>query len=128
MKVQQKDITIIPPDPKYDSHIRYNGNIKEKFDEIVSEFNETVGMEKGIVVDAQSQGDVDQLATSVQNSVNQAIGSSPMPDLFAAYPDTALSVHKIKGLVNLEKYFTQDELNEYRKEFLEEGEASNNKG
>ena len=99
----------------------YNGNIKEKFDEIVSEFNETVGMEKGIVVDAQSQGDVDQLATSVQNSVNQAIGSSPMPDLFAAYPDTALTVHKIKGLVNLEQYFTQEELNEYRKEFLEEG-------
>ena len=78
-------------------------------------------MEKGIVVDAQSQGDVDQLATSVQNSVNQAIGSSPMPDLFAAYPDTALTVHKIKGLVNLEQYFTQEELNEYRKEFLEEG-------
>ena len=103
-------------------------SIKEKFDEIVSEFNETVGMEKGIVVDAQSQGDVDQLATSVQNSVNQAIGSSPMPDLFAAYPDTALTVHKIKGLVNLEQYFTQEELNEYRKEFLEEGEASNKKG
>ena len=51
-----------------------------------------------------------------------------MPDLFAAYPDTALTVHKIKGLVNLEQYFTQEELNEYRKEFLEEGEASNNKG
>ncbi len=48
----------------------YNGNIKNKFDALITEFNETVGMEKGIVVDAQSQGDVNQLATAVYESAN----------------------------------------------------------
>jgi len=36
----------------------YNGQTKETFDRLVAEFNETIGTEKGIVVDAQSQGDV----------------------------------------------------------------------
>lgn len=99
----------------------YNGNIKEKFDVLVSEFNETVGIEKGIVVDAQSQGDVDQLAMAMQDSASEAIGSLPMPDLFAAYPDTAFTVNKIKELVDLKTFFNNDELLEYRDEFLDEG-------
>lgn len=100
----------------------YNGNIKERFDDLVAEFNETVGMEKGIVVDAQSQGDVNQLARAMKDSAGEEIGSLRMPDLFAAYPDMAYTVYKIKGLVNLNTIFTQDELSKYREEFLDEGE------
>ena len=36
----------------------YNGHIKDNFDELISEFNETKGMELGIVADAKSLGDV----------------------------------------------------------------------
>ncbi len=99
----------------------YNGSIKENFDNIVSEFNETVGMEKGIFVDAQSQGDIEQLSVSIKNSVFQSLGSYPMPHLFAAYPDVAYAVYKNNKLVNLDAYFTPEELSEYRKEFLYEG-------
>lgn len=99
----------------------YNGNIKEKFDALVAEYNETVGMQRGIVVDAQSQGDVEQLAIAIEESAKEAIGALPMPDLFAAYPDTAFTVHNIKGLVDLQTYFSKQELTEYREEFLEEG-------
>lgn len=99
----------------------YNGNIKDKFDALVSEFNETKGIDLGIVVDAQSQGDVGQLATAVYESASKSIGAQPMPDIFAAYPDNAFRVHEITELVNLETYFTSSELEEYRAEFLEEG-------
>lgn len=99
----------------------YNGNIKEAFDQLVTEFNETVGMEQGIVVDAQSQGDVNQLATAVFDAANESIGSSPMPDIFASYPDNAFRVHEIVDIVNLNEYFSEEELSEYRNEFLEEG-------
>ncbi|MEG0570186.1 MAG: sugar ABC transporter substrate-binding protein, partial [Oscillospiraceae bacterium] len=40
----------------------YNGGIKAQFDELVQTFNETVGKEKGIIVDAYSQGGVNELA------------------------------------------------------------------
>ena len=99
----------------------YNGNIKEKFDALVTEFNETLGMEKGIVIEAKSQGDVSQLATAVYESANQSIGSAPMPDIFASYPDNAFRVSKIVKLVKLDEYFSEQELGQYRKEFLEEG-------
>ncbi|GAU76597.1 extracellular solute-binding protein [Fusibacter sp. 3D3] len=104
----------------------YNGNIKEAFDDLVSEFNETVGMEQGIVVEAKSQGDVNQLATAVFDAANQSIGSSPMPDIFAAYPDNAYRVNQITNLVHLETYFSKEEIEAYRQEFLEEGRFSPN--
>jgi len=99
----------------------YNGNIKKEFDELVSEFNETLGVEKGIVVEAKSQGDVNQLATEVFDSANKSIGSLPMPEIFASYPDNAYRVSQIVDLVSLEEYFSEEELNSYRQEFLEEG-------
>ena len=99
----------------------YNGQTKESFDRLISQFNETIGTEAGIVVDAQSQGDVNQLATAVFDAANQTIGSAPMPNIFASYPDNAFRVNQIVKLVKLDQYFTKEELSEYRKEFLEEG-------
>lgn len=100
----------------------YNGNIKDKFDGLVAEFNETIGIEKGIVVDAQSRGDVGQLASAVFDAANESIGTEPMPDIFAAYPDNAIRVHQIVPLVNLETYFSKEDLYEYKEEFLQEGQ------
>lgn len=104
----------------------YNGNIKESFDALVSEFNETVGVKEGVVIDSQSQGDVNQLATAVFDAANQSIGAAPMPDIFASYPDNAFRVNQIVDLVSLEAYFTKEELSSYRPEFLEEGRFLSN--
>ena len=99
----------------------YNGHIKDNFDELISEFNETKGMELGIVADAKSLGDVGQLADAVYDSASAAIGSEEMPDIFAAYPDNAIRAHKLTGLVDMESYFSESEIKEYRSEFLREG-------
>ena len=64
----------------------YSGHNKEKFDELVSKFNNSIGMEKGIVIDAKSLGDVEELKTVVLDVANKKIGAQPMPDIFAAYP------------------------------------------
>lgn len=99
----------------------HNGNVKDKFDALVNKFNETIGAERGIVVEAKSYGDVNQLAEAVYDAANKTIGSQAMPDIFAAYPDNAYRINKISELVDLEQYFSQDELKEFRKEFLDEG-------
>lgn len=100
----------------------YNGNIKDKFDSLVSEFNETIGVEKGIVIEAKSQSDVNQLATAVFDAANKTIGAAPMPDIFAAYPENAFRVNEVSPLVDLSQYFNSEELSTYRKEFLAEGQ------
>jgi multiple sugar transport system substrate-binding protein len=99
----------------------YNGGAKEAFDNLVTQFNETVGMEQGIVVDAQSQGSVNQLADAVFDAANESIGASPLPHIFASYADNAIRVHQIVPLVPLTEYFTDEDLSQYRQEFLEEG-------
>jgi len=99
----------------------YSGQTKTQFDALVNTFNETVGMNEGIVVDAYSQGDVQQLATAVYDAANGKIGAQKLPDIFAAYPENAFRVNEIVPLINFEKYFTADELKKYRAEFLNEG-------
>ncbi len=99
----------------------YNGTVKNQFDSLVTKFNETVGMEQGVLVDAQSYGDVNELADAVYRAADKSIGAQPMPDIFAAYPDNAFRVNKIIDLVNLEAYFTKEELSLIRQDFLEEG-------
>lgn len=99
----------------------YNGTVKDKFDELVMKFNDTIGTEQGIVIEAQSYGDVNELADALFASANEEIGSMPMPDVFAAYPENVFRIDQIKELVDLGQYFSQKELEEIRYEFLEEG-------
>ena len=46
----------------------YNGTLLESFNTLVKTFNETVGKEKGIIVEAYSQGSVNELEASVMQS------------------------------------------------------------
>lgn len=99
----------------------YNGSTQEVFDGLVNEFNNTIGMERGIVVESQSQGSVEQLATAVYDAASETIGSQPIPEIFATYSDTAFRVHELVDLISLDEIFSQKELSEYRTEFLDEG-------
>ena len=53
----------------------YNGTQKAAFDGLVTEFNETVGAEKGIVVEAYSQGNVNDLIQKVEESAEKKVGA-----------------------------------------------------
>lgn len=119
----QKDKDLLDPEKPITITLwhYYNGHTKDRFDELVTEFNETIGMERGIVIDAMSQGDVAQLAAAVFDSAQARLGAQPMPDVFASYPDNAYRVHQIVPLVELETYMTTEELDAYRQEFLDEG-------
>lgn len=99
----------------------YNAVAKARFDELILEFNETVGREQGIVVDAVGYGSSEELEEVLYASANQVIGSESLPDIFSSYPDNAYRLDKIAPLVSLNEYFSEEELGEYREEFLEEG-------
>ena len=99
----------------------YNAFAKTKFDEKVTEFNETKGLELGIVVDAYGFGSSGELDDALFNSANEIIGSDPLPNVFTAYPDSAYRLDQLAPLVEMEEYYSAEELGRYRTEFLSEG-------
>lgn len=103
----------------------YNGVQQTNFDEIVNEFNETVGYEKGIIVDSTAEGSIEELSEKVLSALNNEIGSISTPNIFAAYAETAYAVDKMGYACDLKKYFTSEELAEYVPSYIEEGQFSN---
>lgn len=99
----------------------YNGPQKEAFDEMVAEFNDTVGMEKGITVEAFNKGNVNELTDAVLASANKKVGADEVPDIFAGYADTAYQVDKFGMVASLDSYLTKKEIEEYIPSYIEEG-------
>lgn len=99
----------------------YNGVQQENFDSMVIEFNETLGHELGIHVEARGKGTINDLADSALASLRGDIGSETAPNMFAAYAETAYTVEKLGMAVDLSKYFTGEELSEYVDGYLDEG-------
>ena len=99
----------------------YNGPQKNAFDDLVSQFNEGPGREQGVVVEAFSQGNVNELIQKVIDAADQKVGAGEIPDIFAAYADTAYQLDQ-KGLVaSLDQYLTQEEINAYVTGYITEG-------
>lgn len=99
----------------------YNGLQQSQFETMVNDFNSSVGAEKGIVVEAFSQGSINELAEKLLASANKEVGAEKLPDIFAAYADNAYTLDQMGLVADLSPYFTEKELAEYREEYIEEG-------
>lgn len=99
----------------------YNGVQQVQFDEMVAEFNDTIGSEKGIYVEAFSKNSINELAESVIAAVNKEAGSEEAPDIFGTYVETAYQIDKMGKLVDLNQYLTKDDKSEFVEEYLQEG-------
>ena len=119
---QQKGVGLDPSNPvTLTVWHYYNGAQQAAFDSLVSEFNSTVGQEKGIYVEAYSQGSVSDLEQAVTDSAAGVVGSKAMPDVFSSYADTAYALEQDGKLADLSAYFTAEELGEYVSGYIEEG-------
>ncbi|MDD6268466.1 MAG: extracellular solute-binding protein [Oscillospiraceae bacterium] len=103
----------------------YNGVQLINFDEAVNEFNNTIGMEKGIIVEAYSKNSISELADSVIASVKKDSGAEEAPDIFATYAETAYVLDHLDALADMRKYFTDEEISQYVDEYINEGVLSN---
>ncbi len=99
----------------------YNANTKDNFDALVQEFNDTVGAEHNVEVEAYSYSAVSDLAAALVSSANQEVGMSDLPHIFAAYTDTALLLDNLGVIATVEDYFTDAELALFQQDFLNEG-------
>lgn len=103
----------------------YNGDQQAAFDNLVSEFNDTIGTEQGIFVSAVSQGSIENLADSLIDAANGKIGAQELPSMASIYAETAYILEQQELLVNLDEYFTREELDVYIPTFLDEGRLVN---
>ena len=99
----------------------YNGAQQSMFDELVDEFNATVGKDKGIYVEGYSKGSVSDLEEAVNSAIKGDVGAEDLPDIFSSYADTAYEAQQNDKLANLKDYFTEDELAAYMDSYIEDG-------
>lgn len=104
----------------------YNGDQQTSFNKLIDEFNKKVGDEKGITVEQKSQGDINVLAEQLLDSVQHKSGASAIPDLAAVYSESAFILDKHDALVDMDEYFTKNELAEYVPSYIEEGRLVQN--
>lgn len=99
----------------------YTGDNKIALEEAIESFNQSVGMESGVFVNAIAQGSVLELEEAVTAAANGTVGAAEMPDLFSCYPDKAVELDALGKLCDLNAYFTQEEKDKYVTEFLNGG-------
>ncbi|MDE6596838.1 MAG: extracellular solute-binding protein, partial [Oscillospiraceae bacterium] len=104
----------------------YNGVQQTGFDDMVKEFNDTVGMEKGIIVQAFSKNSINELADSIMASLNKEPGADEAPNIFGCYADNAFTVDQMGMLADISQYFTEEELSEYVDGYIQEGRFDGN--
>lgn len=106
----------------------YNGVQQTMLDEMITEFNNTLGMEKGIIVEAFSKNTISELSDKVLAAAKDEVGAEELPDIFASYAETAYIVDKHDKLADISKYFTDEELAEYVPAYIEEGKFADSEG
>lgn len=99
----------------------YNGAQAIAFEEAVKQFNNGVGLEKGIVVSAQSKSSIEDLTKALVDSANKVVGADKMPNIFQCYLDTAVNLDDMDILVDLDQYIEEDEKEEYIDSYIKEG-------
>lgn len=102
----------------------YNGAQQDEFNKLIEKFNKTTGEEKGIVVQGTSHGTIADLEKNILDSVHGKAGAEEIPNIFAAYGDTAYKLDQLGYVVDLSQYFTKKELSKYIDSYIEEGRFS----
>ena len=98
----------------------YGSQTKSPLNDVIDEFNSTVGKDRGIIVNVVSVTSSSAIDGALLSSSRNEPGAEALPDLFTAYPRVAEIVGKDK-LLAWDDYFTSDEMSEFRADFISEG-------
>lgn len=99
----------------------YSGSQKAAFDRMVERFNETEGIKKGITVNVVAMDSISNLSEQINASADKKEGAKALPDLFSAYVDMAETIDAKGLLVDMDQYFSKEELSGYVDAYIEEG-------
>lgn len=106
----------------------YGGQMQKTMDALVDEFNNTVGKEKGIILNVTSVSSSASLHEKLTTAAAGDPGAPALPDITTCYPKTALTLADKDKLANLDEQFTERALSAYLPRFIEEGRLEDKDG
>ncbi len=113
--------TLTPKDPVSLTlwHV-YGEQADSPMNQLVEDFNVTEGKEKGIVINVTLMSNAAQIGEKLRSAQKGDAGIPEMPDLFFCHKNDAEGLGT-ENLLNWKDFFTEEELNAYVPEFLEDG-------
>ena len=100
----------------------YGAQTDSPLNDLIDEFNETVGAEQGIKLNVTVVSNTNNIHDAVLRAARGEPGAADLPDLFISYPKTVLAMPDADILVDYRDYFSDEELAAFLPAFLEEGE------
>lgn len=98
----------------------YGSQTTSPVNELIQEFNKTVGAENNIKVSVTSVSSTFAIEQAIMASVNGEPGAVDLPDMFTAFGRIAQDLDGVE-LIDWQDYFTKDELDEFIPEYLADG-------
>lgn len=99
----------------------YGGQMQSTMDELIDEFNMTVGREKGIIVSVTAVSAMKEQEERLAMIAAGDPGAEAMPDIVTAYPKTAMLLSEQRMVAAFDDKFSKEELASYVPQFIEEG-------
>ncbi len=98
----------------------YGEQADSPMNKLVEEFNRTTGKEKGIVINVSLMSSTAQIGEKLLTAQKGEAGAMEMPDLFFCHSNNAAELGA-DNLLDWKTVFTEEELENYVPEFLEDG-------
>ncbi len=105
----------------------YGGQMQNTMDQLIEEFNNTVGREQGIIVSVTSISAFKDVEEKLRMIAEGDPGAPEMPDMTPAYPRNAMLLSERGLITELDGLFTDAELDTYLPQFIEEGRLPDGK-
>lgn len=101
----------------------YNDAQKQHMDQLIEEYNSTIGKDKGVVVEAYSQGSIADLTSKIDLVLNGSSNDVDMANIVLAYRDMVVNTVRLHPdrLVELSSVVPEADLKQYNEAYLDEG-------
>lgn len=98
----------------------YGEQADSPMNRLVEEFNRTLGKEKGVIINVSLMSSTAQIGEKLLTAQRGEAGALEMPDLFFCHNNNAAELGA-ENLLDWNEAFTEEELDNYVPEFLEDG-------
>lgn len=105
----------------------YGSQMQSQMDELIDEFNLTVGREEGVIISVTAVSAMKDQEEQLAMIADGVPGAGRIPDIVTVYPRTAARLAEEGLIVSLDDLFSNEELAAYVPQFVEEGRLSDGK-
>lgn len=121
--------TLLDPKKPVSVHLwhYYAGENKQALENAASEFNRSIGIDRGVIVTPVAKGSILDLEMEITASAKGEAGAEVMPEMFSSYLDKAMEIDALGKLEDFNRYFDEGEKERYFAKYLRSSLAAENR-